>query len=274
MALPAVLAERGFVSIVGAGPGDPDLLTVKALKRLQRAEVVAYDRLVNPEILKVCPHEARLLYVGKHGPCSTSWSQEAINALLVQEASAGHTVVRLKGGDPFVFGRGGEEALALKAAGIPFEIIPGISSAIAAPAYAGIPVTHRGVATSVTIVTGHEDPSKDRSGLDWSALAKGADTLVILMGLGRLESIVQELITHGRAPHMPAAAVHSGTTLEQRTVVATLGTLAEAVRDAGLKAPAALVIGEVVTLRENLAWVTHDLATPPAHPAEAWREAS
>jgi uroporphyrin-III C-methyltransferase len=270
----SVQAARGFVSIVGAGPGDPDLLTVKALKRLQGADVVAYDRLVNPAILRACPPEARLIYVGKHGPCSTSWSQEAINVLLVQEASAGNTVVRLKGGDPFVFGRGGEEALALKEAGLPFEIIPGISSAIAAPAYAGIPVTHRGLATSVTIVTGHEDPTKDGSSLDWAALAKGADTLVILMGLGRLEGIVEELIRHGRAADTPAVAVQSGTTLEQQTVVATLGTLPQAVRNARLKAPAALVIGEVVSLRENLAWFACDLASKASGEMRALQDAS
>ena len=244
--------SSGFVSLVGAGPGDPDLMTVKGLRRLQRADVVAYDRLVNPKLLQECRAEAELIYVGKHG-VQPSYSQEAINTLLVQKAQLGHSVVRLKGGDPFIFGRGGEEALALRDANIPFEIVPGISSAVAAPAYAGIPVTHRHRAASVAIVAGHEDPAKGASGHDWHALA-GVDTLVILMGVGRLEAIAAELIGAGRSPSTPTAAVRWGTTDEQRTVEGTLETIATRVREAGLKAPATLIIGEVVRLRAELRW--------------------
>ena len=260
--------STGFVSLVGAGCGDIDLITVKALRRLQRADVVAYDRLVNPELLQERRSDAQLIYVGKHGDsqgaCRTSWTQESINALLVRKGLEGHTVVRLKGGDPFIFGRGGEEALALRAAGIPFEIVPGISSAVAAPAYAGIPVTHRRVATSFAVVAGHEDPHKfgrggGGSSLNWSALATAVDTLVILMGVGRIETIVDELIKHGRRPDTPAAAIRYGTTEQQETVTATLKALPRAVRTAGLTAPAAIVIGEVVRLRDELRWFVHDI---------------
>ena len=242
----------GFVSLVGAGPGDPDLLTVKGLRLLQAAEVVAYDRLVNPKLLQECRAETELIYVGKHG-VQPSYSQAAINALLVQRAKLGRRVVRLKGGDPFIFGRGGEEALALREAGVPFEIVPGISSAVAAPAYAGIPVTHRHIAASVAIVAGHEDPSKAGSSHNWQALA-GVDTLVILMGVGRLDAISQELMQAGRSPDTPAAVVRWGTTEEQETVEGTLKTIAANVREAGLKAPATLITGEVVRLRADLRW--------------------
>ncbi len=259
--------STGFVSLVGAGCGDPELITVKALRRLREADVTAYDRLVNPELLRECRADAELIYVGKHGDgrgaCRTSWTQESINALLVQKGLEGHKVVRLKGGDPFIFGRGGEEALVLKAAGVPFEVVPGISSAIAAPAYAGIPVTHRRVATSFAVVAGHEDPCKFKGGmgssLNYAALATAVDTLVILMGVGHIESIVDELITHGRNPDTPAAAIRYGTTREQETVVATLEMLPQAIRIAGLTAPAAIVIGEVVRLRDELRWFVHDI---------------
>ena len=249
------LVSAGLVSLVGAGPGDPDLLTVKGLRRLQAADVVAYDRLVNPALLRECRPDAELVYVGKHDPSSVrpSCPQSEINSLLVDQARAGKCVVRLKGGDPFVFGRGGEEALALVEAGLAFEVVPGISSAVAAPAYAGIPVTHRHVAASFAVVAGHEDPSKKDSSHDWHALAK-VDTLVILMGVGRLEALQNELLNAGRSPDTPAAAVQWGTTEQQRTVVATLATLATAVREAGLSAPAALITGEVVALREQLRW--------------------
>ena len=263
-------APNGFVSLVGAGPGDPDLMTVKGLRRLKNAEVVAYDRLVNPKLLQECRAEAELIYVGKHG-VQPSYSQDAINALLVEKATLGRHVVRLKGGDPFIFGRGGEEALALRAADIPFEIVPGISSAVAAPAYAGIPVTHRNVAASVAVVAGHEDPHKSKrqgdSSHDWHALA-GVDTLVILMGVGRLEAITDELIKAGRSSSTPSAVVRWGTTDEQETVEGTLATIALSVREAGLKAPATLIVGEVVRLRSELRWfdvqevVAHAKAAP------------
>lgn len=249
----------GFVSLVGAGPGDPELLTVKGLRRLQHADVVAYDRLANPVLLTECRTDAELIFVGKHGegPHTSSphpsVEQEHINALLIEKARGGKQVVRLKGGDPFIFGRGGEEALELRQAGVPFEIVPGISSAIAAPAYAGIPVTHRHISASVAIVAGHEDPSKGPSSHDWQALS-GVDTLVILMGMGRLEAITETLLACGRSAETPAAVVRWGTTSEQQTVTGTLTTIASDVRRAGLKAPATLIIGEVVRLRDELRW--------------------
>lgn len=244
--------SHGFVSLVGAGPGDPELLTVKALRRLQAAEVVVYDALVSPAILAECSPAAERVFVGKRAGCR-AYAQDAINALLVELGRAGRNVVRLKGGDPFVFGRGGEEALELAAAGIPFEIVPGVSSAIAAPAYAGIPVTQRGVAVSFAVVTGHEDPSKPHSQVNWPALA-GLDTLVFLMGVGHLGEISAKLVAHGRAASTPAAVVQWGTTAEQATVVGTLATIADDVARAGVGAPATLVVGEVVRLRERLAW--------------------
>lgn len=244
--------QNGFVSLVGAGPGDPELLTVKALRRLQSADAVVYDALANDALLTECRPDAQRIYVGKRAGCR-AYAQDAINLLLVELARAGRQVVRLKGGDPFVFGRGGEEAQALHAAGIPFEVVPGVSSALAAPAYAGIPVTQRGVAVSFAVVTGHEDPTKPHSQINWAALA-GIDTLVVLMGVGRLVQIAAQLVTHGRALDTPAAVVQWGTTTEQRTVVGTLATIAEDVAWAGIGAPATLIIGEVVRLREQLAW--------------------
>ncbi len=259
-----------LVSLVGAGPGDPDLITVKALNRIREADVIAYDRLVNQEIMTEARLEAELIYVGKHGTdCKTTWHQDDINTLLIQKALQGKRVVRLKGGDPFIFGRGAEEALALRHAGIPFEIIPGISSAIAAPAYAGIPVTHRHVATSFAVIAGHEDPLKGESTVHWDRLAKAVDTLVILMGVGNCESIVSELIVHGLEPETPAAAIRYGTTHEQETVTAKLVDLPKAISEANLKAPAALVIGEVVRLREELIWFVHD-KVPQAEPLAAF----
>lgn len=226
---------------------------------------MAYDRLANPVLLKECRLDAELVFVGKHGdnPLHPSVPQEAINALLIAKARAGKQVVRLKGGDPFVFGRGGEEALELVRAGVPFEVVPGVSSAVAAPAYAGIPVTHRRLSASVAIVAGHEDPLKGGSSHDWGALAR-VDTLVVLMGMGRLEAITAALLAGGRAPHTPAAAVRWGTTAEQRTVTGTLATIAAEVRRAGLTAPATVIVGEVVQLRDELRWF--DL---PFHPEVA-----
>ncbi len=247
----------GFVSLVGAGPGDPELITVKGLNRLRAAEVVVHDALLDPLLLEVNPRAERI-DVGKRAGQHIC-DQSAINELLVQRGLAGQQVVRLKGGDPFVFGRGGEEAVALQSAGVRWEVVPGVSSAIAAPAYAGIPVTHRGVASSVTVVTGHEDPTKPGSQLRWAGLANGADTLVFLMGIGRLDEIAAQLIRHGRSADLPAAAVRWGSTAAQQTVVATLGTLAGAVRAAHLTAPATVIVGEVVRLRDRLAWAPADL---------------
>jgi uroporphyrin-III C-methyltransferase len=250
----------GLVSLVGAGPGDPELITMKGLRRLREAELVAYDRLVNPILLRECNPKAELIYVGKHDPNRPTQPQQTINQLLIDTARSGKSVVRLKGGDPFVFGRGGEEAAALREAGVPFEVVPGISSAVAAPAYAGIPVTHRGLASSVAIVTGHDadDSQEEQRNVDWSALATATDTLVVLMGVKRLEFIIAELIRHGRPAQEPAALISWGTTSDQKTVVATLATLALEARKAELGNPATLVIGQVVSLHPTLDWFIHD----------------
>lgn len=243
--------RQGRVCLVGAGPGDPGLLTVRALERLREAEVVVYDRLVNHAILDEAPPEALRIFAGK-GVGSHCLAQAAIHALLVHHAALGRLVVRLKGGDPFVFGRGGEEALALAAAGIPFEVVPGISSAIAVPAYAGIPVTHRGVAASFAVLTGHEDVSKDRSAVDWSRLATAVDTLVVLMAVATFPGIVRTLLAHGRPPETPVALIRWGTTEAQDVRVGTLADIVVRVR--GLEPPVVAVIGEVVKLRTHLAW--------------------
>ncbi len=254
----------GFVSLVGAGPGDPELMTVKGLRRLREADVVCYDALVAAELLQECRPDALLIPVGKRAGAPSA-RQEAINTLLIEHGRAGRLVVRLKGGDPFVFGRGGEEAEALHAAGVPWEVVPGISSAVAVPAYAGIPVTHRAHASSFAVITGHDDPHKPGEPINWGTLAHGIDTLVVLMGVSRLPTIAAELIAHGKPADTPAAVIRAGTTVEQELVVATLGTIAEAVRAAGLGTPATLVIGEVVRLRDNLRWFD---VLPAAIPAE------
>jgi uroporphyrin-III C-methyltransferase len=244
---------QGFVSLVGAGPGDPELISVKGLRRLRAAEVVLYDALVCEELLGECRPDAALLDVGKR--CGgAAPSQEAINALLIAHARAGRQVVRLKGGDPFIFGRGGEEAEALAAAGIAWEVVPGVSAAVAVPAYAGIPLTHRALASSFTVVTGHEAAGRRVSRVNWPALAQSGDTLVVLMGVGRLAAIAEQLIAHGRPADTPAAAIRWGTTAAQETVVGTLATIAAEVERAGLGAPATLIVGEVVRLRERLRW--------------------
>lgn len=235
------------VALVGAGPGDPKLLTRRGWELLLDAEVVVYDRLAAPALLDLAPPTAIRIDVGKT-PGSDEMSQDAINAVLVEHGRAGKRVVRLKGGDPFVFGRGGEEAEALAAAGIEFEVVPGITSAIAAPAYAGIPVTHRGVSTHFTVVTGHEDPTKGHTDVDWAALAAGGGTLVILMGAGHVADIAQRLIDGGRSPDTPVAAVRNGTRLDQHTVRATLATIAEA----EVRPPSAIVVGDVAAL--DLTW--------------------
>lgn len=236
----------GTVYLVGGGPGDPGLITVKGLAAIRRADVVIYDRLAPQALLSEARQGAELIDAGKV-PDHHKISQEAINALLVEKARAGLDVVRLKGGDPFVFGRGGEEALACYAAGVPFVVIPGISSAVAVPAYAGIPVTHRGLSSAFAVLTGHEDPSKDESSLDYSALAR-IDTLVLLMGVARLGKIAERLIAAGRMPETPAVCIEWGTTERQRVVEGTLATLPTLAVDAGLKSPAITVIGAVAGL--------------------------
>lgn len=243
---------------MGAGPGDLGLFTLKGRDCLAGAEVVVYDYLANPELLVFAPEQAERLYAGKQAG-RHALTQEEINRLLVDYATQGKTVVRLKGGDPFLFGRGGEEAEALRAAGIAYEIVPGVTSAIAVPAYAGIPVTHRGLASSLTIATGHEDPTKPESDLDWSALA-AADTLVLLMGVGNLPKVVARLRAAGRSAETPIALIRWGTRPEQEVVTGRLGTI-EAVLAARLRPlhpPAIIVVGDVVALRERLRWFDRD----------------
>jgi uroporphyrinogen III methyltransferase/synthase len=243
----------GSVYLVGAGPGDPGLLTVRGRELLRAADVVVYDRLVDPRLLDEVPPDGLRVFVGKRAGDHCR-PQAEINALLIAHARRGRRVVRLKGGDPFVFGRGGEEAEALAEAGVPFEVVPGVSSAVAVPAYAGIPLTHRGYASSFTVVTGHEDGDKNGPGVDWGRLAAAADTLVVLMGVRALSAIVAELLAHGRASDTPVALVRWGTTSAQETVTGTLTDIVDRARAAELTPPVVIVIGEVVRLRERLRW--------------------
>jgi uroporphyrinogen III methyltransferase/synthase len=244
---------RGRVALVGAGPGDPGLITVKGLRLLRGADVVIYDNLADRAFLREARPDAELVYVGKRAG-QHAMSQDEINRLLIAHGRAGKRVVRLKGGDPFVFGRGGEEAEALEAAGISWEEVPGITSAIAVPAYAGIPVTHRDYTAAFTVITGHEDPAKAASNLDWEKLATGAGTLVLLMGVGNLQAICAQLVLHGRPSTTPVAVVEWGTTPRQQTVSGTLSDIAERVRATGIKPPAVTIVGEVAGLRERLRW--------------------
>lgn len=246
---------RGKVYLVGAGPGDSGLLTARALELISKAETILYDRLIPPAALEGARADAELLYVGKEGG-GASVPQEQTEALLLERARAGRTVVRLKGGDPFVFGRGGEEALALREAGVEFEVVPGVTAGVAALAYAGIPVTHRGLARAVAFVTGR---TGDESDLDWPALASFPGTLVFYMGVGRLAEIAASLIEAGRPSEEPAAVIESGTLPVQRTVAATLATIAERVRDEDVGSPSITVVGPVAALAEELAW----FARPP-----------
>jgi uroporphyrin-III C-methyltransferase/precorrin-2 dehydrogenase/sirohydrochlorin ferrochelatase len=256
----------GFVSIVGAGPGDPSLLTLGARDRLAAADAVFYDRLLDPALLDLAPSDAERVYIGKaYG--HHELEQDEMNQVLISYAREGKRVVRLKGGDPFVFGRGGEEAAALAEAGIPFEIVPGVSSALAAPAYAGIPLTDRSLSHSVAIVTGNRRPDDPANEVDWAALPRSVDTIVILMGMRWLDEIVQEVIEGGRPTDTPAAAIEWGTWAKQRTVVAPLSLLPSAVRSAELGSPTVLVIGEVVRMRDALSWFAeHPVATEPENP--------
>lgn len=245
--------KKGMVYLVGAGPGDPDLITLKGLACLQKAEVIVYDRLSSTRLLSCAPPGTELIYAGKH-PNRHALTQDEINRLLIEKARQGKTVVRLKGGDPFIFGRGGEEAEALAEAGIPFEVVPGVSSATAVPAYAGIPVTHRHCASTLAVVTGNEDPSREDTRIAWDKLATGADTIVFLMGMANLEFIAGQLLAHGRSPDTPAAVIQWGTLPEQKTLVAPLKEIASRAKEAGLANPAVIVVGEVVSLREKLSW--------------------
>jgi uroporphyrinogen III methyltransferase/synthase len=247
----------GTVYLVGAGPGDPGLITVRGLALIRMADVILYDRLVPHELLREARADAELIDVGKESlRKNQKISQEEINVLIINRAQAGHHVVRLKGGDPTVFGRGGEEALACRAVGIPFEVVPGVSSAIAVPAYAGIPVTHRGFVSAFTVFAGHEDPNKLESSVDYDALAGVArmGTLVLLMGVLNLDQIVARLTGAGLPGSTRAACIEWGTTARQRVVEAPLDELPRRVLEAGLRAPATTIIGTVVTLRPALDW--------------------
>jgi len=245
--------KKGKVYLVGAGPSNPELLTLKALKVLRKADVVIYDRLVTKIILKLAPAKAEKIYVGKRSG-KHRMPQEKICAILTQRARSGKVVVRLKGGDPFLFGRGAEEALEVKRAAIPFEVVPGITSALAVPEYAGIPVTHRDYASSVAIVTGHEDPAKLKNPVKWEKLASSVDTLIVLMGVKNLEAIVQGLIKGGRDHKTNIAIIERGTTKRQRKIIGTLQDIIEKANKSRVKPPAVIVIGDVVSLQQELSW--------------------
>lgn len=240
------------VYLVGAGPGDYGLVTYKAIQCLKKADVVVYDHLADPRILAWAPETAEKIYVGKISAHHTM-KQEGISHLLADKAKEGKTVVRLKGGDPFVFGRGGEEGIVLREAGVPFEIVPGVTSAISVPAYAGIPVTHRAIARSFAVVTGHKDPTTEGD-VNWEKLATATDTIVFLMGIANLPHITEQLVKYGRPADTPAAVIRWGTKPEQRVLTTTVGTAAEDVVKNGLKPPAIFIVGEVVKLRGQLAW--------------------
>lgn len=245
--------RRGKVYLVGAGPGDAGLITVKGKECLERADVVFYDYLANPDLLKYVPTAAERIYVGRRGR-GRYQNQADINRLLIERAQAGRIVVRLKGGDPFVFGRGGEEAEAVAAAGVEFEVVPGVTAAVAVPAYAGIPVTHRTMASTVTIVTGHEDAEKPSPMLEWPKLAAASGTLVFMMGMKNLSTIVANLLSEGRAPATPVALVRWGTRAEQRTIVGSLLDIVGKAEAARFEPPTVIIIGDVVRLREQLNW--------------------
>ncbi|MBZ4653936.1 MAG: uroporphyrin-III C-methyltransferase [Peptococcaceae bacterium] len=243
----------GKVYLIGAGPGDPKLITVKGLECIKEADCIVYDRLASPRLLSYARKDAELIFVGK-SPERHVLKQEEINELLVKLSLDGKTVARLKGGDPFVFGRGGEEAEVLREHQIPFEVVPGITSAIAVPAYAGIPVTHRDYTSTFTIITGHEDPLKDDSRIEWPCLASRSGTLVFLMGMENLPLIVGQLMKHGKDPGTPVAVIRWGTRPEQQTVTGNLANIEVKVEEAGLTSPAIIIVGEVVQLREKLSW--------------------
>jgi uroporphyrinogen III methyltransferase / synthase len=246
------IKRKGKVYIIGAGPGDPGLITVKGMRCIQEADVLIYDHLVSEELLSYAKDPIRLIYAGKQGSDHTL-SQEQINRRLVEEAGNGRIVARVKGGDPFIFGRGGEEAEVLAKAGIAFEVVPGVTSAIAVPSYAGIPLTHRGFTSTLAFVTGHEDPTKEKSDINWAALA-GIGTLVFLMGVKNLPKIVASLIAHGKDPETPAALIRWGTTAEQETLTGTLTNIIQRSEEKGFLPPSIFVVGKVVDLRGPLDW--------------------
>ncbi|WP_432665689.1 uroporphyrinogen-III C-methyltransferase [Wukongibacter baidiensis] len=243
----------GKVYLVGAGPGDYKLITLKGLECIEKADVILYDRLINPKLLKYAKENVEIIYVGK-APNAHSYTQEEISQLILEKALEGNVVTRLKGGDPFVFGRGGEEALLLLEHNVPFEIVPGITSAISVPAYAGIPVTHRNVSSSFHVITGHEDPLKNKSSLDYEALGKLKGTLIFLMGVKNIESISSNLMKYGQSSERPVAVIRRGTTADQRILTGTLGNISQKVTEHGFKNPAIIIVGEVVNLAESLSW--------------------
>lgn len=247
------MTHPGVCYLVGAGPGDPELITVRGLKHLRRADVVYYDHLVSEALLEEAPRDAELIYVGKEAGRHTA-PQERISALICDDVRRGKIVVRLKGGDPFIFGRGGEEAQALAKASLPFEVVPGVTAGVAAPAYAGIPITHRGISTAATFVTGHEAPDKPTSQTDWEALARYPHTLCIYMGVRNLPTICDRLIRGGRSPQEPVAVIEWGTHPHQRCITGTLRDIADRTRLQKVKPPAMVVVGEVVALRSALEW--------------------
>lgn len=246
--------KQGKVYLVGAGPGDPGLITIRGRYLLERAEVVVYDYLAGSKLLKFVPKDAQLVYAGKRGGVKHTHTQEEINQMLVDFARQGKVIVRLKGGDPFIFGRGGEELEVLAKNNVAFEVVPGVTSATAAATYAGIPITHRGYTASVAFLTGHEDPTKPNSNIDWAKIATGIGTIVVYMGIKNLPTIVKNLIDNGRSAQTPVAVVRWASTPEQRSVVGTLETIADIVKEADIKPPALIVIGEVVNLRNTIDW--------------------
>ena len=248
-----VLKMKGKVFIVGAGPGDPGLLTLRALELIKNTDLVLYDRLVSDQILNMIPDSVKKEYVGR-GVGDDYTHQNETNMLMLKHAKDGKRVVRLKGGDPFVFGRGGEEAEFLRENGIDFEIVPGVSSAVASPAYAGIPLTHRSLSSSVVIVTGHEDAEKEELTVRWKELASSVDTIVILMGMGRLQQIVNELVAGGASKETDVAIIESGTTEKQKVLLGNLHNIVGKVKDSDIKPPAVIVIGKVAALAQKLGW--------------------
>ena len=245
--------KQGKVYLIGAGPGDPGLMTLKGKDILSEADVIIYDYLANKLFLEYAKPQAELIYVGKKGGDHTM-GQAEINRLIVEKSKSGNSVARLKGGDPFIFGRGGEEAQELVADGVPFEVVPGITSAISVPAYAGIPLTHRDHTATVAFVTGHEDPLKEGSNIQWDKLSTGVGTIVFLMGVGNLKKIAENLMRHGRSPDTPVAVIRRGTVPEQKTVSGNLKNISARVENAGLRPPAIIVVGDVVGLRDELNW--------------------
>ena len=246
--------KKGKVYLVGAGPGDPTLITIKGKQFIEKAEVVIYDYLASKKLLKFAPADAEFIYAGKKGGVKHTHTQEEINQMLIDRANSGKIVVRLKGGDPFIFGRGGEEIEELVKAGLPFEVVPGVTSATAAATYAGVPITHRGYTSSVAFVTGHEDPTKETTNIDWEKIATGIGTLVFYMGIKNLPSITEKLIRNGRDPKTPVVVVRWASTPEQKSVDGTLENIADIVRREDIKPPALVVVGEVVSLRKKINW--------------------